>query len=151
MITFDEEAPDTVIQDGIELFKAHYEELDKAKDYPFDPDFQQYEDLFTRGFLRVYTARSDGELIGYAVFVLVTPLHSRTIRQAVQDLVYLHPDYRKGRTGLDLIAYAEDELARDGVDSVLQYAYRGSALSRILALRGYKEYPQGWFKRLAGS
>src|SRR5699024_275904 len=77
------------------LLEAHYHEVAHYQDIPLCPDRERYEAVEANGMLRLYTARDDaGALVGYAVFFVQTNAHYATSLQAVQDVLFVHPDYR---------------------------------------------------------
>lgn len=102
------------------LILSHWEEvaLNKTK-VPLSPDYEKYYQLEEVGAFKVFTVRDEGTLVGYfAVFVFPHP-HYMTTVFAQNDVIYLHPDYRKGLTAMRLIRFAQECLKEDGVE-VLQ-------------------------------
>jgi GNAT superfamily N-acetyltransferase len=99
------------------LIKMHYDEIALNKDEkPLNPDWARYEQMEAAGNLVCFTARDDGRMVGYSVFLLSWHLHYNTVRVAANDVLYLHPDYRKGMIGIRLIKYSEAELGKYGAD-----------------------------------
>lgn len=109
------------IQDEVKsLLMDHWEELASHKDkIKLNPDFTTYEMLDSTGTLGVYTARSEGKLVGYFSIIAKKHPHYQDHYFATNDLIYLHPDYRKGMAGYKLIKFVEDDLKRMGVSVLL--------------------------------
>ncbi len=90
------------------------------------------------------------ELLGYAVFFVGTNPHYRSSLQAVQDVLYLHPDMRRGRTAVNLIRFSEAELKREGVQVIYQHVKLAHpALGILLAREGYEHIEHIYAKRIA--
>lgn len=92
--------------------------------------------------IRVYTVRGNitDRLVGYAVFLLGNHAHNKESLQAGCDVVYLHPDFRDGPTGIQFLEYAENELRGEGVEYVLyECPEQSTALRTILQRRGWSQ------------
>ncbi len=113
---------------------------------PLDIDFRRYEVLDAQGCLRCYTARVDGELIGYASFVVGTDTHHRSLLRAFHDALFVRPEHRPGGVALRLIRFTEDALAHDGVAEIAQKA-RGP-VGALLERLGYAAQETTYLKTL---
>lgn len=111
-ITFATETVAEVQADIEPLLALHYDELCASKEWmALAPDWDRYIALENMDRLLAFTARDDGKLIGYSVFFVDVHIHYRGNLIANNDVIFVHRDYRKGsRTGLDLIAYSEQQL-----------------------------------------
>lgn len=108
------EALDSCLPDISGLLESHHREVGERFD--LDPDIQTYRALETS--LRIYTARREGLLIGYATFIVcATNLHHKGLRSAANDSLYIMPSCR-GFTGSLLMAYAEAQLKAEGIKVV---------------------------------
>ena len=106
----------TVKDDIQELLKLHWQEIALNKEkIKLNPDWDAYEELERRGALKISTSRKNGELIGYLDVLCSKNLHYKDHVFASNDVIYLHPDHRKGFTGIKLIKFAERCLKEDGV------------------------------------
>jgi GNAT superfamily N-acetyltransferase len=132
------------------LFELHYREIAHYQDIPLAPDRAFYLEADRLGLLRAYTVRAiDGLLVGYVTLVVRTNPHYATSVQAVADLLYLHPDHRRGRAGVGLIRYAEDQLRREGVQVVMHHVkIAHPRLGEILRRGGYIPIDTLYAKRL---
>ena len=106
----------TVENDIRPLLERHYKDIavnqDKIK---LNPDWEAYHSLEQDGMLKIFTAREQGELVGYFVVIVHRNLHYKDHLFASNDVIFLHPDHRKGRTGIKLIQFSEKCLREDGV------------------------------------
>lgn len=107
----------TTVEDDIRpLLDKHWQEIALNKDkIKLNPDWEAYHNLEQEGLLKIFTAREEDKLVGYFVVVVQRNLHYKDHLFAVNDIIFLHPDYRKGRTGIKLIQFAEQCLKEDGV------------------------------------
>ena len=106
----------TVENDIRPLIQRHWEDIALNKDkIKLNPDWDAYHTLEQAGALKAFTAREDGKLVGYFVVIIQYNLHYKDHLFASNDIIFLHPDYRKGRTGIKLIQFAEKCLKEDGV------------------------------------
>lgn len=155
----DEQAPVRFACESLESARArdtdlvllrHWSELTHYPDIPLDVDWNRYELAEKLGKLRAFTARVGDRLVGYVAFFVDYNGHYRSSLQAVQDVLYLLPEYRaRPRVGLRLIAFADHELAREGVQVAYQHQKLAHpALGRLLQISGYEPMETLWVKRL---
>lgn len=132
------------------LLVAHWEEIATWPDIPLDPDREAYAEADDAGLLRLYTARdAAGLLVGYAAYVVRTHLHYRHSKQAVQDVVYLRPECRRGRIGRQLLEYGDAQLAGEGVQVVYQHVKLTHNFGPLLERLGYEHVENVYARRLA--
>lgn len=138
MITFQREQVLDVADEIEDLLRMHYEEVALHKEaIPLDPDWPRYVSLEEVGQLAVYTARDDGRLVGYSVFFLYQHIHYKQTRIASNDVLFLHPDYRKGTCGIKLIKHSEQQLKSLGVNKVTWHIKFNKDFRPILHRMGY--------------
>jgi GNAT superfamily N-acetyltransferase len=98
------------------LLNSHWEEIALNKEkIKLNPDWDAYQSLEEQGKLKIFTARDDGQLVGYFVVIVGTNIHYKDHLFAANDIIYLSPKHRKGFTGIKLIKFAEKCLKNDGV------------------------------------
>jgi GNAT superfamily N-acetyltransferase len=118
-ITFQEEGFDAVDEHFFDLFQQHYEEIAWRKDkIKLNPDMEKYKLLADQGLAKMYTARENGELIGYAIWFIVRHMHYKNTLKAMNDILYVAPEKRGGMLGVNLIRHCENELIRLGVHTI---------------------------------
>ena len=98
------------------LLNSHWEEIALNKEkIKLNPDWDAYQSLEDQGKLKIFTARDDGQLVGYFVVIVGTNIHYKDHLFASNDIIYLSPNHRKGFTGIKLIKFAEKCLKTDGI------------------------------------
>ena len=113
------------------------------------PDMQvdTYRALESAGVLKVITARHDGELVGFAVYLLsVLPHYGKPV--ATTESVFVSPAHRDTGAGLALLKAVEDAALEAGASGLLMSAPVGGSLDRVLAAKRYEHTNAIWFKRL---
>jgi GNAT superfamily N-acetyltransferase len=124
--------------DAEELLKMHYNEIALNKDkIKLNPDWESYEKLEELGKLSIFTVRDNGKLVGYFVLLVSTSLHYVDHVYAISDIIYVHPDYRKGFLGVRLLKFAERCLKKDGVSIVMVNTKIHKPFGKILSRIGY--------------
>lgn len=120
------------------LLLDHYREVALHQDdVPLAPDWGLYQHLDESGGLKIFTARQDGGLIGYAIFFVRYHAHYKETLCAINDIVFLRHGYRKGLAGAKLIRYADQELEAYGVDRIFWHIKYSNDFSPILHRMGY--------------
>jgi len=139
MITYQQESLVTTKEDARPLLEKHWEEIALNKDtIKLNPDWDAYADLEDAGILKIFTARSDGNLIGYFVVFVRSHIHYKDNLFAYNDILYLDRDYRKGFTGAKLMKFAEKCLKEDGVSVLVVNTKRHKPFDVLLSWLGYK-------------
>jgi GNAT superfamily N-acetyltransferase len=137
-VEYANEDPSTFIEELKLLLPEHYEELCVTKDFPLLPDYEAYGRLVVADMLRCITCRSDGKLIGYAIFIVQPHLHYRSCKTAFEDLYFVKKEFRQGRIGIRLFQYAEDVLKKAGVHRIIMHTKIHLDNSRLFEYLGYK-------------
>ena len=100
MITYDTELYSSCIEEIKPLFYKHWLEIAGHQDtVKLDPDFDRYQSIEEMGSLRIFTVRDDGKLIGYFISFIMPHIHYRNTVYALNDILYLAPEYRGGTIG----------------------------------------------------
>lgn len=77
------------------ILQLHYKELCTFPDkMPLDPQYEQYLEGEKRDKIQFITVRDGDILVGYYVGLIGKGLHYQTILTNLQDIFYVHPDYR---------------------------------------------------------
>lgn len=107
-----------IISEIAPLLALNHKEIATYQDIPLEPNYEFYARAAAMGLIRIYSARSAGELIGYAV-VIVQERHAHYRHPwATSNLIWIHPDFRRSGAGRGLIGFLQSDL----VGFVLQIA-----------------------------
>lgn len=146
IVTYQAEQYKDCIDEALPLLSMHWEEIAHFKDIKLNPDFEQYATFDSLGMLRVYTARKNNILIGYAVYFVRSNPHYKHSLQAVQDILYIHPQHRG--IGGRLILFADEALKEEGVEVVYQHIKAAHNVGRLLERLRYELVDLVYAKRL---
>lgn len=145
MIAYARESVADVAAEIQPLLEAHWREIAHYQDIALKPDWDFYRQAKT---VRVYTARADGTLIGYGVFFVSHNKHYMGSLQAVQDILFVAPEYRGRTVGPRLIRFCEDMLREEGAQCVYHHVKVAHDFGPLLRAMGYEEVDTIWAKRL---
>lgn len=124
----------------MQLYRTHWKEIgvfDKHK-IPLNPDWDLYRVLGKQNKLITFTARTKNALlIGYNIFITSTHHHYRDAIIAENDILYIHPEYRKGYTGYKFLKYCIKELEKR-VDIIMLSVKASYPLEAITKRLGFK-------------
>lgn len=131
------------------LLEAHFKELSFYTDIPLTPDFERYYRAEAANQLRIFTARLQGKIIGYAVFFILHHMHYATSKQAQQDILYLAQDQRGNGIGSQLFDWSESQLKSEGVQVISQHVKAAHpVLGFMCEKRGFQLQDLVYTKRL---
>jgi GNAT superfamily N-acetyltransferase len=133
------------------LIELHWEDIAINKDtIKLNPDWEAYHTLEDLGKLKIFTARSCGELVGYFVVVSNRSIHYKDHICATNDVIYLHKDHRKGFAGIRLIKFAEKCLREDGVSVLTINTKVHQPFDKVLDRLGFNLIERVYSKYLGG-
>lgn len=148
-ITFQQEPLTLELKEELaDLLHMHWEEIAKHKTFPLLPAWDRYFAMHEAGVLVTFTARCDGKLIGYNVFMVIPHLHYSTMLTAMQDILFIHPEHRRGSLGARLIKHADQELQSQGVNVVMHHMKASHNFAPLLERQGYELMDLIYTKRL---
>ena len=135
---------------ALDLLKLHYAEIAPMKDlFRLNPDLITYRKLELMGILYIITARDDGRLVGYVSLIVKEHLHYKDVLMATDDIHFLHPDYRHGRVGIEMLLFAEKQMKTLGVKVMALRAKKASGHDPLYErLLGYEAMDVVYLKRL---
>lgn len=125
-----------------ELHQAHFDEVACDQDaIPLAKNHLEYLRLADTGQLHVMTVRADGRIVGYIWGIIRPGLHNATSLMCYTDLYFLLPEFRKGRTGIDMFVAYEKTLRARGVKKVYTGTkiHNGLDRSKIFARLGWTQ------------
>lgn len=130
------------------LLRMHWLEVGRDRDVMIlDPDWPTILAEERAGGFRAFTARANGQLVGYAAFVVRRHLHYPVVC-AYSDVVFLAPGTRMGWTAFRLLSRADDALRDSGVFKVYQREKVSAPFAPILRRLGYVHAENGFERRL---
>jgi GNAT superfamily N-acetyltransferase len=146
---FKQEFLATCFEEAGELFELHYREIALNQDaIKLNPDIEQYEEAERIGALKIFTARDEGKIVGYFAVLVTRSLHYADHIYANNDVIFLHPEYRKGFTASKLIKFALDCLAQDGISMVFINTKLHRPFDILLRRMGFDHVENVYAKRL---
>jgi GNAT superfamily N-acetyltransferase len=138
MISLQRELLFEAIDELSELVKLHYEEVALHKEnVPLAPMWERYSHLEAADAFVLYTARMDGKLIGYSAFFINRHMHYGDTVMAHNDVIFMHPDHRRGVAGIKLIKFCEQQLRDSGVVKITWHVKTNKDWKKILERMGY--------------
>jgi len=147
-ITLQEEFLTPELQEEVlPLLGNHHEEIEHYKDLEINVGWGVYQKLADAGKVKIYTARRDGVLVGYAVFVITPNLHY-SVWQAVQDVFYVDPGERGAMLGTKLIKFAEECLTKLEIQSIYHSVNVVHDFGPLLKRQGYIHTENIYTKRI---
>lgn len=120
------------------LLEEHWRELATYSDVPLDPDWGLYQKAYEAGNLRIFTARLNGVLVGYAVYFVRYHHHYASTLWAMSDVILVRKEHRSLGVGNSLFALVEESLREEGVGVIQTTAKLAHPeLSVLLEMRGH--------------
>lgn len=128
------------VKEVMPLLQMHHAEvMPHGEAIPLDPDWDCYALLERLGRFVVFTARDDGRLVGYAAFHLMPHLQSRQFLRAVNEVIFVAPEHRRGMLALSFVKHCHDRLTAAGARHIAYESPLTSNLAPILHRIGYED------------
>ena len=106
------------------LLENHWEEIALNKDkIKLNPDYDKYLEIEKLGMVHVVTARDSLRMIGYFISIVSPHMHYSDHIYAVNDILFISPEYRRGEVAAGMFTFAEDALKNEGV-SVITFSMK---------------------------
>jgi len=120
------------------LFSLHREELATNKALMIlKPDWDTYRNLEKLDKLLTLALYDRALIVGYTVTLIYKNMHYSDLIDAFNDVLYLHPKYRKGSFGLRLIRKTEEEARKRGAKRMLWHGKVDTVFSSLMPKLGY--------------
>lgn len=149
MIEYVHEKVDDVVNEITPILEEHWEEVAVNKEViKLNPDFNAYRTLETAGNLALFTARDEGVLVGYFVVIANYNPHYKDHIFAINDVIYLKPEYRGTMVGSELISYAEKRLKEAGTSVLVINTKTHIPFDSVLSRLGYTHVENTYSKVL---
>lgn len=112
---------------------------------PINPQFDTYRAMEAGGFLTAFSARLDGNLIGF-LFLLTPVLPHFGRRTGIAESYFVASAHRKTGAGDQLRRVAEDYARSVGCSGLMFSAPTGGVLEKVLPGVGYRAAASTFFK-----
>lgn len=116
MIVFNQEGLSAVPEIVGQLASANFQESGLLQDHL---ELNVNVEAYHKDFTEIFTVRNDGDLVGYAVFLVVEHPHFKGTTFAMNDVVYIKPEYRLVST--EFFKFIEENLAVDVINFSMNY------------------------------
>jgi len=138
-----------VYKEARPLLEEHWEAIGSGRSgTDMDPDWDKYFAMNDAGMIYLTTAREDGSLMGYALYLISTSLHQITHEFAELDVMWLTPSKRKGMTGIRMLKQAEEGLRKLGVHRIFGASQLHADIGRVYEHLGYRAVERIYAKDL---
>ena len=124
-------------EEAFPLFKRQHAELHRHG-FDLEPDCSLGMTLEANNKLLAYTARADGVLVGYAIFIVCQMAHYKSKTVAELDLMWLEPEHRAGVNGIKFIRFIEADIANHA-DIMRLRAKPDTSLSALAPRLGFQK------------
>lgn len=111
-------------------------------------DMRGYQNLETAGFLHVFAAHRNGELIGF-LSLLVAPHPRYSVSLATTESYFVAREHRNTGAGLRLLSAAKVKARELGAPGLLVSAPSNGSLAEVLPRLGFVETNRVFFQCLA--
>ena len=137
-----------VIDELKQIIELHYNEVGPYQ-FDFIVDWDKYLVMEDAGVVRLFTVRDDTELklVGYGIYIISTHTHFATTVFAMQDALYLLPEYRGNGAGTSFVLACEAFM--DDIDAVTQAVTPELDISETFKQAGYVPLENLYVKKLA--
>lgn len=128
-----------VYAEAAPLMELHWEEIAKSKHLlKINPDLDKYKIANIEGMLITVSARFEGKLVGYLVWLLVPHPHYKHVTIAEDDLHFLLPEYRQGLAGYKFLKAAIGFAQEAGAKIVVMREKIGHQHPALMERLGFK-------------
>jgi len=146
MITYTIEKLSDNIAELNELSKLHYLEVCPYDDIPLNVNWDILVTLEERGFLKLFLAKKDEKIVGYAIFTMSYSIEYKDSFQASMNNIFIHPDERG--FGHRFISWCDEQLKAYDVQVVYHHVKAKNDYGVLLKRLGYAIMNIEYSKRL---
>lgn len=117
--------------------------------FPPDVDWKTYLLAQQMGKLRIVCGRIEGVLRAVAVIVITPHPHYACIAASL-PLLFVAPEYRRGREGLQLVKQAEEEAQKAGAQMMMTHGGIHNGVYKLFEHLAYQDFGR-YFVKVIGS
>lgn len=143
----------TVIREMQDAHRRHWEETEEYRhDAEFRLDYGRVMEVDKQGrYLMIAVEHTPtGTLVGNFGLLMEQCIHTQLL-SAYEDVLYIEPEHRRGRVGVELIRYAEDVVRRLGARELTLSARTVTKVGPMLERMGFDHFKSLYNKRLMES
>lgn len=138
MVELKQELLADIIDETSALLNQQYLELALNQEVvKLKPMWETYLTLERQHRFFVFTARIDGNLVGYSAFFLDKHIHYEDLLVAKNDVLFLREDIRLGTAGIKLIKFSENKMKEFGAHKIVWHVKFTKDFRPILHRLGY--------------
>ena len=141
-ITFQSEPIEKCWDEALPLMRDNYEETGFWLG-EFNPDYEKLKRMEDMGFIRVYTFRSSGRLVGYQVFFVMFGINCPKALMATCHVSYVAPAHR-GFAALRFLKWVDQQLMIEGATSITRQSSIHRDLGKLYGRMGYHKSEESW-------
>lgn len=131
------EAISSVAEEIASLSVRNYKETGLYTDLEYNPDWKMYLDYELVDCIRVITARYDGVLVGYAIYLINTFKHNKDVYYADLDTIWIAEAFRSGFLAIKMMKLGEKEV-KDRVLFITATSVINKPIGKLLEFMGFK-------------
>lgn len=149
MISYQQEQIENTWSELEPLLHEHYKEVAMFQDkIKLNPDKAFYEHAQDAGRVYLHTARTtkDRQLIGYAATMVHVNPHYQDHTYAVNDVVFVLPEYRDGQVAPTLVAMVESDMKRLGCSVMTFHMKEHKPFRSLMKHCGFEMKEELWAK-----
>lgn len=143
-VSFQAEALANCWDEALPLMRSNYEETGTWQG-EFNPDLQKLKRMEEAGFVRVFTARIQGKLVGYQVFFVMFGINHPAALMAVCHVAYVSPVYR-GLTAIKFLHWTDQQLLFEGTVSITRQSTVYHPLDKLYTRMKYHKIEECWMR-----
>lgn len=148
------EKMDHIFPDVQDMLYDHWRETESGYiDTPPSFNLDYFRRMEASAQWLVFTVRTADEIVGYASFFLQPDPHILHKFEALEHMIYLKPEHRKGYLASNLLKYTERHLPKLGVhqiEMVNKAPAGGPDIDKFLKANGFKQTAVHYTKSIKG-
>jgi len=122
--------------------------LDESCEIAGKLDLEWYANADDAGLLRAYAGWKAEQVIGYCVMLVACAPHMDKVKIAIQDSLYVLPEFRSTGAGIRLMEFSDKDLAAQGISLVYRQSRKLAPCNKFLERYGYSEVETTFMKKL---
>ncbi len=143
-VTFQAEPLAAVWDEALPLMQANHRETGAFQEWRFAPAKEKLERMEAAGFLRLFTARKEGKLIGYQLFFVLFSINYPDNLESTCHVAYIVPEERGTFAAGKFLLWADQTLIDEGVYSIARQSPMMRPLGDLYARMGYCKVEENW-------